>query len=191
MSTLQVLGVRLIPVSIRNDHCVKSNQWRHNLFYRSYVFLTSLQLCVISFPLCFWRDQKWRNEEIGDLTVVGLFFTFGVFSHWKSWVSWLVLLLECWIMILITFPKAETHIKQENLQFHFGRICPYENFLGGKVGHASSIRFCCRTCLIILYTTETLKRAEIRLQVRTKLLCILTLRKACKRERERLIEILS
>ena len=87
-------------------------------------------------------------------------------------------------MILITFPKAETHIKQENLQFHFGRICPYENFLGGKVGHASSIRFCCRTCLIILYTTETLKRAEIRLQVRTKLLCILTLRKACKRERE-------
>ena len=94
-------------------------------------------------------------------------------------------------MILITFPKAETHIKQENLQFHFGRICPYENFLGGKVGHASSIRFCCRTCLIILYKTETLKRAEIRLQVRTKLLCILTLRKACKRERERLIEILS
>ena len=60
-------------------------------------------------------------------------------------------------MILITFPKAETHIKQENVQFHFGRICPYEHFLGGKVGHASSIRFCCR----ILYTTETLKRAEI------------------------------
>ena len=60
-------------------------------------------------------------------------------------------------MILITFPKAETHIKQENLQFHFGRICPYENFLGGKVGHASSIRFCCRTCLIILYYSKYYK----------------------------------
>jgi len=103
--------------TFRNDHCIKFYQWRHNLFYRSYVFLTSLQLCIISFPLCFHHDQKIRNQEISDLTVIRLFFTFGVFSHWKCRVSWLVLFLECWIMILITFPKAETHLKQEIKQF--------------------------------------------------------------------------